>query len=211
MDELLTTTIADLSGLIEQREVSPVALVEAQLARIAALDGRIGSYLLVSADLAREQAHAVHVALLVVGEREMHRRAQAGRLETRDGVDAAGDEALHVGAAAAQPAVVTGGEREGVAGPVLTGHRHHVGMAREHHPGHVVGAGRGVEVGLAGFVAGLDDRPDAVVVQTVGDPVDEGLVAAAADRVEGDQGAQDVQGAVQGHGAASLRVGIGAV
>ena len=56
IDELLGSTIAEVSGLIERREVSPVALVEAQLARIAALDGRIGSHLLVTADLAREQA-----------------------------------------------------------------------------------------------------------------------------------------------------------
>ncbi len=56
LDELLTATIADLSGLIERREVSPVALVDAQLARIEALDVRIGGYLRVTADLAREQA-----------------------------------------------------------------------------------------------------------------------------------------------------------
>lgn len=55
-NELLTATIAEVSGLIERREISPVALVDAQLARIEALDGKIGSYLLVTADLARAQA-----------------------------------------------------------------------------------------------------------------------------------------------------------
>lgn len=56
LDDLLTATLADVSGLIERREVSPMALVDAQLARIEALDVRVGSYLLVTADLAREQA-----------------------------------------------------------------------------------------------------------------------------------------------------------
>lgn len=54
--DLLTRTIADVAPLIERRELSPVDLVEAQLARIAALDGQLKSFLLVTADLAREQA-----------------------------------------------------------------------------------------------------------------------------------------------------------
>lgn len=54
--DLLTHTIAEVAPLIERGEVSPVALVEAQLARIAALDDTLHSYLLVTADLARAQA-----------------------------------------------------------------------------------------------------------------------------------------------------------
>lgn len=52
----LTRTIAEVAPLIERRELSPVDLVEAQLARIAALDGQLKSFILVTADLAREQA-----------------------------------------------------------------------------------------------------------------------------------------------------------
>jgi len=55
-DELLTSTITAVAPLIERREISPLELVDAQLARIAALDDKLQSFLLVTADLAREQA-----------------------------------------------------------------------------------------------------------------------------------------------------------
>ncbi|MBI5615639.1 MAG: amidase [Gammaproteobacteria bacterium] len=56
--ELLTGTISEVAALIERREISPVELVDAQLARIGALDGRLKSYLLVTAEHARAQAKA---------------------------------------------------------------------------------------------------------------------------------------------------------
>ena len=56
LDELLTQSISVVAPLLERGEVSPVALVDAQLARIAALDGELRSYLRVTADLARAQA-----------------------------------------------------------------------------------------------------------------------------------------------------------
>ena len=56
INELLTQTITQVAPLLERGEVSPVELVEAQLARIAALDGELHSYVLVTAELARTQA-----------------------------------------------------------------------------------------------------------------------------------------------------------
>ena len=58
MTDLLTTTIAHVAPLLERREISPVELVEAQLRRIEQLDGKLQSFLLVTADLARDQARA---------------------------------------------------------------------------------------------------------------------------------------------------------
>lgn len=52
----LTATIADIAPRIERRELSVASLVDAQLARIEALDGRLHAFLHVSADLARAQA-----------------------------------------------------------------------------------------------------------------------------------------------------------
>ncbi|MSR13916.1 MAG: amidase [Gammaproteobacteria bacterium] len=56
--ELLKRTISDIAPLIERGELTAVDLVDAQLARIAALDDKLQSFLLVTADLAREQARA---------------------------------------------------------------------------------------------------------------------------------------------------------
>ena len=54
----LTRTITEVAPLIERRELSPLDLLDAQLARIEALDGQLKSFVRVTADLAREQAHA---------------------------------------------------------------------------------------------------------------------------------------------------------
>ncbi len=56
MTELHFLTIDEAQRRIAARSLSPVDLVEAFLARIAAVDGKIGSYLLVLADQARAAA-----------------------------------------------------------------------------------------------------------------------------------------------------------
>src|SRR5882724_8041074 len=56
--ELCTKTLTEVAGLIKKKEVSPVALTQAMLDRIAAHDGKLYSYLTVSADLALQQARA---------------------------------------------------------------------------------------------------------------------------------------------------------
>src|SRR5947208_670646 len=49
-------TIAEASRLIQQRELSPVELVDSRLARIEKLDGRLDSFIRVLADSARAEA-----------------------------------------------------------------------------------------------------------------------------------------------------------
>jgi aspartyl-tRNA(Asn)/glutamyl-tRNA(Gln) amidotransferase subunit A len=57
-------TIAEASKLIERRALSPVELTQAFLDRIAALDRRLNAYLLVTADLAMEQARAAEAEIM---------------------------------------------------------------------------------------------------------------------------------------------------
>src|SRR5438874_834691 len=51
-------TIAEAAKLIQQRELSPVELVDSRLARIEKLDGRLHSFIRVLADSARAEARA---------------------------------------------------------------------------------------------------------------------------------------------------------
>ncbi len=56
LDEICTGSMMEAAALIQAKELSPVALTEAMLDRIATLDGKLHSYLLVTEDLARQQA-----------------------------------------------------------------------------------------------------------------------------------------------------------
>ena len=56
--ELHWLTIADAARLIEQRQLSPVELTDALLARIEALDPQLNAFLLPTPEQAREQAKA---------------------------------------------------------------------------------------------------------------------------------------------------------
>jgi amidase len=58
VSELCTKNLTEVSALIKKKEVSPVALTQAVLDRIAALDGKLYSYLTVTSDLALQQARA---------------------------------------------------------------------------------------------------------------------------------------------------------
>lgn len=58
MSDLHYLELTELSARIRSKEVSPVAATRAQLDRIAALDGSLGSYALVMADAAMAQAEA---------------------------------------------------------------------------------------------------------------------------------------------------------
>jgi aspartyl-tRNA(Asn)/glutamyl-tRNA(Gln) amidotransferase subunit A len=55
-DEVLGLTVAELSARIRARTLSPVALVEHQLARIDRVAPRLNCFITVTADLAREEA-----------------------------------------------------------------------------------------------------------------------------------------------------------
>jgi amidase len=56
-------TIGEIAALLEGREISPVELVEAQLDRIARLDGTLHSYACVMADEARADARMAEVEM----------------------------------------------------------------------------------------------------------------------------------------------------
>ena len=62
MTELTKLTISQALDLMRAGEISALELTEAHLARIHALDGKIGAYLTVTADLARQQAAAADQA-----------------------------------------------------------------------------------------------------------------------------------------------------
>lgn len=55
-NDLTTLTVAQLGDLIGTRQVSPVEVVEASLARIDRLDSRVGAFVTVVPDLARDAA-----------------------------------------------------------------------------------------------------------------------------------------------------------
>ena len=57
-------TVADLSRLIESKQVSPVEVVEAYLERIDQVDGKINSYITVSRDEARQAAREAEQAIM---------------------------------------------------------------------------------------------------------------------------------------------------
>jgi amidase len=56
--ELCSKNLTEVAALIKKKEVSPVELTQAMLDRIAALDGKLYSYLTVTSDLALQQARA---------------------------------------------------------------------------------------------------------------------------------------------------------
>jgi aspartyl-tRNA(Asn)/glutamyl-tRNA(Gln) amidotransferase subunit A len=62
-------TIAEAARLIRARKLSPVELAEAYLARIAALDGTLDSFVTVTAERARSDAAAAEAAIMRDGPR----------------------------------------------------------------------------------------------------------------------------------------------
>ena len=62
--DLCYLTIREASGLIERRELSPVELTQAMLDRIEAVDDKVKSFTVVSADLALEEARAAEADIL---------------------------------------------------------------------------------------------------------------------------------------------------
>lgn len=61
--EIPFLTVAELSGLIERREVSPVEVTEAYLARIDGLDFKLNAYLTVCRDEALQAARDAEQAI----------------------------------------------------------------------------------------------------------------------------------------------------
>ena len=141
-----------------------------------------------------ERAHHVDAAqapdLLVVGDREVDRAREAGRRELRHQRERAGEEALHVAAAAAVEAAAALGQGERVAGPGLVGGRHDVGVGGQHHPARDVGADGGVQAGLVAVRVGHPRRGHAVGGEVGLDERDQLQVGGVRDGVERDQPGQ---------------------
>ena len=68
-DDLTRLSIAEASRRIAARELSPVDLTRAYLARIESLDRRVNSYITVTADRALEQARALEAEIMRSGPR----------------------------------------------------------------------------------------------------------------------------------------------
>ncbi len=64
MNDLVWKSMVELARLIKTKEVSPVDVVQAHLARIAALDGRLRSYITVMNDSALAAAKAAEAAVM---------------------------------------------------------------------------------------------------------------------------------------------------
>jgi amidase len=62
-DDLHYVELTELAARIRARKISPVAVTRAQLDRIAALDGELGSYALVMAEVAMAQAEAAEAEI----------------------------------------------------------------------------------------------------------------------------------------------------
>ncbi len=69
MSEIAFLTIAEAASLIAARKLSPVELTEAYLARIAALDHRLDSFVTLTADRARTGAKTAEAAIMKDGVR----------------------------------------------------------------------------------------------------------------------------------------------
>jgi aspartyl-tRNA(Asn)/glutamyl-tRNA(Gln) amidotransferase subunit A len=64
MRDLVWTSMVDLARLVKAKEVSPVEVVQAHLARITALDGRLRCYITVTGDAALAAARAAETAVV---------------------------------------------------------------------------------------------------------------------------------------------------
>jgi Asp-tRNA(Asn)/Glu-tRNA(Gln) amidotransferase A subunit family amidase len=63
-DEVVWRSALDIAGLVRHKEVSPVEVTEAVLARIEALNPRLNAFCLVTADLARAHAREAEIAVM---------------------------------------------------------------------------------------------------------------------------------------------------
>ncbi|HLF49510.1 MAG TPA: amidase family protein, partial [Methylomirabilota bacterium] len=64
MSELCWTSMTELARMIASKKVSPVEVVRAHLDRIAALDGKLKSYITVLADAALAAARVAETAVM---------------------------------------------------------------------------------------------------------------------------------------------------
>ena len=63
-DELAWRSALDLAGLVRAKQISPLEIAEALLARIEAVNPRLNAFCLVSADLAKALAREAEIAVM---------------------------------------------------------------------------------------------------------------------------------------------------
>ena len=120
-EDLDFITIAEAARLIETRALSPVELVRAKLARIAALDAQVNAFITLTADLALKQARAAETEIAAGRYRGPLHGIPFGLKDIYDaaGIRTTGQSQLLVNNIATQDAAVT--ERLYSAGGVLLG------------------------------------------------------------------------------------------
>ena len=79
VSDLTDLTIADAGKLLEQREVSPVELVDAALARIERLNPELHAFITVTADAARAKAREAEARIGKGGYRGGYEREDGYR------------------------------------------------------------------------------------------------------------------------------------
>ena len=94
MTDLSYHTIGEIAALLEGREISPVELVEAQLDRIARLDGTLHSYACAMADKARADARIAEVEM-AAGDGEARSTGCRSESRTCSGPKASPSAGLH--------------------------------------------------------------------------------------------------------------------
>jgi amidase len=134
-DELALSTLTEVSALIKKRQVSPVELTEAMLARIEAIDPKLHSYATVTPDVARSQAKA---AELEIGQGRWRGPLHGIPIGLKDlcftkGIPTAGGMSLYAGWKPDEDGTVV--ERLRLAGAVLLGKLQMTeGAYADHHP-----------------------------------------------------------------------------
>ncbi len=106
-------------------------------------------------DLGDQVRRAQAADLLVIGKGQVRRPLQRGGGQGRRRRQGQGQEPLHVAGPPPIEPLALARQGEGIAGPGLAVHGHHVGMARQHHPALDRRSDGGQQVGLGPF--GIDD------------------------------------------------------
>ncbi len=136
----------------------------------------------------------------------MERDLQRAPLEVGHRRQHAGEEALHIGGAAAIEPAAALDETERIAVPALAIDRHHVGMSRQRNAGDALGADGGEQARLLAILGRHQLAGDAVPREVVGDEADERAIGIAAGGVERDEPFQYLgrSGRRSGHEASSF-------
>ncbi|MNO84531.1 hypothetical protein D3C76_758740 [compost metagenome] len=96
----------------------------------------------------QHRAHTQATHFLVIGKCQVHRHVQRLGKERGYGCQHRGNEAFHVSRASAIQAPATFAQGKRLDRPGLAGHRHYIGVPRQHHAAKALGADGGEQVGF---------------------------------------------------------------